>query len=86
MPPLEKPEKKTGKKIAVIGSGPAGLTAAYFLSLKGHSVTVYEKEEKPGGMLRYGIPGYRLPVEILDKDISRILESGVKVETNVTIG
>ena len=86
LPPLEKPEKKTGKKIAVIGSWPAGLTAAYFLSLKGHSVTVYEKEEKPGGMLRYGIPGYRLPVEILDKDISRILESGVKVETNVTIG
>jgi len=86
LPPLEKPKEKTGKKIAVIGSGPAGLTAAYFLSIKGHSVTVYEKEEKPGGMLRYGIPRYRLPREILDKDISRILESGVEVETNITIG
>jgi NADPH-dependent glutamate synthase beta subunit-like oxidoreductase/NAD-dependent dihydropyrimidine dehydrogenase PreA subunit len=86
LPPLEKSDKQTGKKIMVVGSGPTGLTAAYFLSLKGHSVTVYEKEEKPGGMLRYGIPGYRLPIEILDKDISRILESGVKVETNITIG
>ncbi len=86
LPPLEKSKKKTGKKISVIGSGPAGLTAAYFLALKGHSVIVYEKEEKLGGMLRYGIPGYRLPIEILDKDISRILESGVEVETNITIG
>lgn len=86
LPPLEKSKKKTRKKIAVIGSGPAGLTTAYFLALKGHSVTVYEKEEKPGGMLRYGIPGYRLPLEILDKDINRILESGVEVETNITIG
>ena len=86
LPPLEKPKKKTGKKIAVIGSGPAGLTTAYFLALKGHSVTVYEKEEKPGGMLRYGIPRYRLPIEILEKDINRIIESGVEVETNITIG
>jgi len=86
LPPLEKPKKKTGKKVAVIGSGPAGLTAAYFLALKGHTVTVYEKEEKPGGMLRYGIPKYRLPIDILEKDINRILESGVEVETNITIG
>jgi NADPH-dependent glutamate synthase beta subunit-like oxidoreductase len=86
LPPLEKAKNKTGKKVAVIGSGPAGLTTAYFLALKGHSITVYEKEEKIGGMLRYGIPGYRLPVEILEKDISRILESGVGVETNITVG
>lgn len=86
LPPLEKPKTKTGKTVAVIGSGPAGLTAAYFLALKEHSVTVYEKEEKPGGMLRYGIPGYRLPIEILEKDINRILESGVEVETNISIG
>jgi len=86
LPPLDKPNNKTGKKVAIIGSGPAGLTAAYFLALKGHSVTVCEKEEKLGGMLRYGIPRYRLPIEILDKDISRILESGVEVETNVVIG
>ncbi len=86
LPMIEKPKKKTGKNVAVIGSGPAGLTTAYFLALKGHSVTVYEKEKKPGGMLRYGIPGYRLPREVLDKDISRILESGVEVKTNITIG
>jgi formate dehydrogenase beta subunit len=86
LPPLEKPKYKTGKKVAVIGSGPAGLTAAYFLALKGHSVTVYEREEKPGGMLRYGIPRYRLPNNILEKDINRILESGVEIQTNINIG
>ncbi|RKY98097.1 MAG: hypothetical protein DRQ13_03915, partial [Ignavibacteriae bacterium] len=86
LPPLDKPKNKTGKKVTVIGSGPAGLTAAYFLALKGHSVTVYEKEEKLGGMLRYGIPRYRLPLDVLEKDINRILESGVEVKTNVSIG
>ncbi|MCW8960414.1 MAG: FAD-dependent oxidoreductase [Ignavibacteriaceae bacterium] len=86
LPPLEKPRLKTGKKVAVIGSGPAGLTAAYFLALKGHSVTVYEREEKPGGMLRYGIPLYRLPIDILEKDLNRIYESGVEVQTNINIG
>jgi NADPH-dependent glutamate synthase beta subunit-like oxidoreductase len=83
---VEKPKKKTGKKVAVIGSGPAGMTAAYFLALKGHTVTIFEKEKKTGGMLRYGIPRYRLPVNILEKDIKRILDSGVEIKTNVTIG
>jgi len=86
LPPLEKPKEKTEKKITVIGSGPAGLTAAYFLAMKGHSVKVYEKEEKPGGMLRYGIPRYRLPIDILENDISRIIESGVEIETNISVG
>ena len=58
----------TGKKIAVVGAGPSGLTAAYYLALMGHSVTIFEEHEKPGGMLRYGIPEYRLPKERLDQD------------------
>nr|MBC8490444.1 FAD-dependent oxidoreductase [Bacteroidota bacterium] len=86
LPPLENQKMKSGKEVAVIGGGPTGLTAAFFLALKGHSVTVYEKEDNPGGMLRYGIPRYRLPIDILDKDISRILESGVEIKTNTTIG
>ena len=86
LPSLEKTKKKTGKKVAVVGSGPAGLSAAYFLALKGHDVTVYEKENKVGGMLRYGIPRYRLPSDILEKDLSRILESGMEIKTNTTIG
>lgn len=86
LPPLALPGKKSGKNVAIIGGGPAGLTAAYFLAMKGHSVTVYEKEEMLGGMLRYGIPKYRLPEEILNKDINRILESRIEVQTNVAIG
>lgn len=65
-------QPSTGKKIAVIGGGPAGLTAAYYLTIMGHSVTVYDMMEKMGGMLRYGIPQYRLPKEVLDKEIAII--------------
>ncbi|MFC1563706.1 FAD-dependent oxidoreductase [candidate division KSB1 bacterium] len=76
----------TGKKVAVIGSGPAGLTAAYFLRNKGHDVTIYDKNSDIGGMLRYGIPRYRLPGEIIDKDIKRILRTGVKIKTETVFG
>ncbi len=76
----------TGKKIAVIGGGPGGLSAAYFLSLMGHKVTVYEKRAKLGGMLRYGIPSYRLPRERLDEDIEAIISTGVEIKTRITIG
>jgi len=76
----------TGKKIAVVGAGPAGLTAAYYLSRMGHSVTVHEKRRRTGGMLRYGIPVYRLPDKYLDADINAILATGVELITEIEIG
>ncbi|MDO4750189.1 MAG: NAD(P)-binding protein [Eubacteriales bacterium] len=76
----------TGKKVAVIGGGPAGLSAAYYLSLMGHDVTVFERRKKLGGMLRYGIPAYRFPRELLDNDINCILSTGVKVELETDVG
>lgn len=78
--------EQTGKKIAVIGGGPAGLSAAYYLSLMGHEVMVYEQRKQLGGMLRYGIPAYRLPREILDKEIDALQLSGFQAKTNVSIG
>jgi len=76
----------TGKKIAVIGAGPAGLTAAYYLVRLGHTVTVYESYPKAGGMLRYGIPDFRLVPEILDRDIQQIQDLGVQFVFNTKIG
>ena len=70
----KKPAAKSGKKVAVVGAGPAGLTAAYYLGAKGHEVTMFDAFPKPGGTMRYGIPRYRLPEERLDKDIEVILE------------
>lgn len=84
--PAPKPAAATGKKVAVIGGGPGGISAAYYLSLMGHEVTIYEQRKALGGMLRYGIPSYRLPREILDKEIAILLSNGVKVETGVRIG
>ena len=81
------PNVKTGKKVAIVGGGPAGMTAAYFLSLMGHEAVIYEEHEKLGGMLRYGIPEYRLPKERLDEDIRAILGSGdIKLNYNTKIG
>ena len=82
------PEKSapTGKKIAIIGGGPAGLTAAYKLAIMGHDVAIYDMMEKMGGMLRYGIPQYRLPKEILDKEISIIESLGVKMNNGFKLG
>lgn len=76
----------TGKRIAIIGSGPAGMTAAYDLIRKGHSVVVYEAQEKPGGMMRYGIPEYRLPYDRLDDDIDTIVSMGVELRLGVKVG
>ena len=77
----------TGKKIAIVGGGPAGLTAAYYLALMGHDITVFEEKKHLGGMLRYGIPAYRLPRERLDHDINDILSvGGITVKHGVRIG
>ena len=76
----------TGKKVAVIGAGPAGLTAAGELVRKGHDVTVYEALQKTGGVLVYGIPEFRLPKKIVQSEVDRLVRAGVKIETNVVVG
>lgn len=77
---------KTGKKVAVIGAGPAGLAAANDLALKGHEVTIYEALPEPGGMLRYAIPEYRLPKKVLTQEINYIQRLGVEIKTGVQVG
>lgn len=76
----------TGKKVAIIGGGPAGLTAAYHLRVKGHAVTIYDAMDKMGGMLRYGIPEYRLPKKILDQEVKLIEDLGVVMKNGVRVG
>ncbi len=78
-------DAKTGKKVAVIGAGPSGLTAAYYLAKKGHDVTVFEKNVRAGGQCRYGIPSYRLPDELLDREINTILEAGFELRTGEAV-
>ncbi len=84
--PLPVPAVSTGKKVAVIGGGPGGISAAYYLALMGHDVTIFEQRKKLGGMLRYGIPNYRLPRQILDQEIEHLLSIGIHVRTEVTVG
>ena len=84
--PIPECAESTGKTVAVVGGGPGGLSAAYYLSLMGHKVTVYEQRKKLGGMLRYGIPNYRLPRERLESDINAILSAGIEVHTEVSVG
>ncbi|MGD0229756.1 MAG: molybdopterin-dependent oxidoreductase [Syntrophorhabdales bacterium] len=77
---------RNGKKVAIVGGGPAGLTAAYFLTLKGYGTTIFEGSPKCGGMLRYGIPEYRLPKALLDREIAWITDLGVEVKTGARWG
>lgn len=79
-------QRDTGKKVCIIGGGPAGLTSAYYLRLKGHSVTVFDKMPKMGGMLRYGIPEYRLPKNVLDEEVNEIASLGVEMINNFKLG
>ncbi|MCD4829021.1 MAG: FAD-dependent oxidoreductase [Candidatus Cloacimonetes bacterium] len=82
------PERKphTGKRIAIVGGGPSGLTAGYYLSYEGHEVTVFESAPKAGGWLRYGIPEYRLPKDILDREIEIMCRGGMEIKTGAPVG
>ncbi|MGD9281520.1 MAG: FAD-dependent oxidoreductase [Desulfobacterales bacterium] len=83
---MAKTAPESGHKVAVIGGGPAGLTAAFYLRKKGHQVTVFEAREKPGGMMRYGIPYYRLPQGVLDREIEAVLATGIELRTGQKLG
>jgi NADPH-dependent glutamate synthase beta subunit-like oxidoreductase/formate hydrogenlyase subunit 6/NADH:ubiquinone oxidoreductase subunit I len=76
----------TGKKVAIVGAGPAGLTCAYYLALKGHSCKVFDMQPQPGGMLRYGIPEYRLPKDVMDRELDHVFQLGVDLQSNVKLG
>lgn len=76
----------SGNRIAIVGAGPAGLSAAWYLALMGHKVDIFEARPEAGGMLRYGIPAYRLPKDVLDREIARVLALGVNLKTNAKLG
>ena len=82
---LPKPAAASGRKVAIVGSGPCGLTAGYYLALQGHGVTVFEALQRSGGMLRFGIPAYRLSDEIVDADINLIERTGVQILTGTRV-
>ena len=81
-----KPKKGTGKKVAIVGGGPAGISCAYQLRLKGHAPTIFEANEKLGGMMQYGLSSHRCPRDVVDAEIQRILDMGVKVRAKTRVG
>jgi len=83
---FNKTAQATGKKVAILGGGPAGLSCAYQLALKGHDVTIFDEHEHLGGMMRYGIPGFRTPRDVLDAEIQRIIDLGVKARLKCRVG
>ena len=76
------PTERRGKRVAIVGSGPSGLTAAYFLGRQGYDVTIFEADSEPGGIMRWGIPSYRLPKDVLARDVKNVTALGVRIETN----
>lgn len=84
--PFPEPLPKNGMRVAVVGAGPAGLSASHSLALRGYSVTLFDARDRPGGLLAWAIPSYRLPQAALERDIARILEAGVRFEGNTALG
>jgi len=82
---FEKPRFSTGRRVLVIGAGPSGLSAAYQLARMGHEVEIRDSSDSPGGMMRYGIPEYRLPRDVLDAEVARLLDLGVRIVNNYTV-
>src|SRR4029077_15151181 len=80
------PETRTGRRVAVVGSGPAGLAAAAQLKRAGHAVTVFERADRIGGLLRYGIPEFKLEKRVLDRRLKLLMEEGIAFQTNANIG
>jgi NADPH-dependent glutamate synthase beta subunit-like oxidoreductase len=84
--PYPLPEEETGKQVAVVGAGPAGMAAAFYLRRSGHKVTVIERRDHPGGIMRYGIPEYRLPVAVVEQEVSRLEAMGIEFRTGSALG
>src|SRR5208337_1342633 len=83
--PLKAPPSPSGKKVLVVGAGPSGLSAAYHLARLGHAVTIMEAGPAPGGMMRFGIPKYRLPRDILDAEVGRLAKLGIEIRLNAKV-